>query len=148
MKEATQEAMLDHYRGWPTFEGLTVVKACGGYKYYQCPFGCAHYAYINVGAGGDFHSVLYCAHCDKHGWLNIPDLVASVLESEERRFRKLLGEFDGITELSPGDAVVYWHSKGMPLEIVEEVCTDMVEFHRLANEHRAKSGNRFKAAYE
>jgi len=147
MTDVTQEAMLNRYRGWPVFEGLEVVKSVGGYKYYRCPFGCANYAYINVGVGGDFHSVLYCAHCDKHGWLNIPAQVVSVLESEEKRFRKLLGGFDGITELSPSDAVVYWHSKGMPLEIIEEVCADMSEFHRLADEHRAKSGSGFKTVY-
>lgn len=151
LKEWVNSEMMGRYRSWPKFKSLEFVKHVGGYKYYKCPFGCKDYAYINVHfADNDFHPVIYCPHCDKHGWFMVGQYVYGVLEAEERLFRKSLDKFKDCTAMPASEACKKWHSEGLPLEIAEDLAIDPDEFRRLVSEHRAtgSSGATFTNVYE
>jgi alanyl-tRNA synthetase len=73
--------------------------------------------------------------------------ITPVIKAEEIKFRKLLERFDGLSELEPKEAFNLWQSQGLPIELAEELVTDLDAFRVLVAGHKAKSGNKFTSVY-
>jgi hypothetical protein len=78
-------------------------------------------------------------------YIREPD-VLSILEKEETEFRTLLESFKGKIpdKLTPQEAFILRTQDGIPPELLEMRLDNTVEFYRLLEEHRAKSGNTFR----
>lgn len=134
-----EEKMTDVYASFDCFSGLEIVKTVAGTTYFRCPWGCKNYAYAHHVLPAE-RRVLNCVHCGKQGWIDMRmgEEIKSVLSSEEKKFRKLLSKFEGITSLTAEQACKKWHSEGLPLELAEELVDDTVELNRLVTIHRSK----------
>jgi hypothetical protein len=72
--------------------------------------------------------------------------VFSIMEKEENEFKSLLESFKGKLpeKLTPQQAFIYRTQDGVPAELLEVRLDNTVEFYRLLEEHKAKSGNTFR----
>lgn len=143
------ESQVDKCRGEGFIPMPKQVKVDRDNTYYVCPFcdSSDHYATVS-NFGPQFGArPIHCYHSGRMAWVDVGDHIVSVIQSEEQKFMALLDKFQDVKEMSAEDACVSWHSKGMPLEIAEEVATDKKRFKELVAEHRAKSGNNFKTVY-
>ena len=161
-QEDIEEKIMDYYRSMDIIllEDLppNYVSFYGG-KYWivdeQNP-GCYGYAIPYKGNEGLIilnwpHRVIDQMHWEQ-AWLDIRcgAKIARIITEEEEKYRIVLNKYKHVDPLSmtPAQACIEWHSKGMPLEIAEEATTDLNEFKHLVNEHIAKSPKDKKGPYE
>jgi hypothetical protein len=139
--------LLALWREMPRFrlEDLEPRGSWAGHRYFACPF-CGpdadHRASISVEAALEMRP-LHCHVSGRMGWVDVRqgEYIRSVIrEEEEQVFAKVQrwGAFVadlGGRRLSADEAFRLWSEQGCPLEMIEDLCDEPAELHRLAADH-------------